>query len=168
MYIKTERLELKAIDCGSLEALTELLLDPEVGKTYMVPEFEDREAARKLARRIAELSHRAERYVAGIYWEDSLVGIVNETEVEKDRIELGYALLSRCWGRGITTESMKGMIGYCFKQGFSEVTAGAFEDNIASIRVMEKCGMEKLDRTDSIDYRGTSHRCIYYSIRVIE
>ena len=165
MYMKTERLQLKPVDCGSVEALAELLLEPEVGKTYMVPEFENREAALKLARRIGEHSRQADRYIAGIYWEDALVGIINETEREADRIELGYALLPRYWGRGIAAEALRGMIGYCFERGFLEVIAGAFEDNAASIRVMEKCGMERIDRTDDIDYRGNTHRCIYYTCK---
>ena len=51
-----------------------------------------------------------------------------------------------------------------FSFGFLQVTAGAFENNAASIRVMEKSGMVRLDRTDTVTYRGKEHRCVYYGI----
>ena len=50
-----------------------------------------------------------------------------------------------------------------FAKGFREVVCGAFEENTASLRVMEKAGMEKLDITESIEYRGKVHNCVYYS-----
>ena len=33
------------------------------------------------------------------------------------------------------------------------------------IRVMEKSGMKREEKTDEIEYRGAVHRCVYYSIR---
>jgi RimJ/RimL family protein N-acetyltransferase len=44
------------------------------------------------------------------------------------------------------------------------VTAGAFEDNLASLRVMEKCGMQPMEHTDTIEYRGCEHLCLYRAI----
>ena len=48
--------------------------------------------------------------------------------------------------------------------GFEHVKAGFFEENMASCRVMEKCGMTKLDVEDDIEYRGVMHHCLYYGI----
>ena len=28
---------------------------------------------------------------------------------------------------------------------------------------MEKCGMTRMEQTDTIDYRGGTHRCVYYN-----
>ena len=81
-----------------------------------------------------------------------------------DRIELGYAILPRFHNQGICTEAMRIAIGYCFAHGFREVVAGAFEENLASIRVMVKNGMGKLERYDKIDYRGKTYTCVYYAI----
>lgn len=165
MYIKTERLELKPISPESLDALVELLTDDAVKQTYMVPDFPDREKAEKLAQRLIILSEQENRHVAGIYYGDSLIGILNETESIDDRIEVGYALLPRYHNQGFCTEALRGAIGYFFAQGFNEVLTGAFEENIASIRVMIKSGMKKLDRRDEIGYRGRVRRCVYYSIK---
>ena len=165
MYIKTERLELKPISRGSLNAMVELLIDDVVKQTYMVSDFSNREEALKLAERLITLSEQEGRYVAGIYFGDSPIGILNETEKAGDRIEVGYALLPRYHNQGFCTEALRGAIGYFFAQGFNEVLAGAFEDNIASVRVMIKSGMKKLNRQDEIEYRGLVHRCVYYSIK---
>lgn len=163
MYVKTMRLELKPIAHQGLENLVTLLTDEGVGQTYMVPDFADREEAERLARRLMALSE-GQRLVAGIWMEEELVGILNETEVLGDRIELGYAVLPQYQNRGIAAEALRGAVEYCFAKGFREVTAGAFEENIPSIRVMEKCGMERNGLTENIEYRGRTHRCVYYSI----
>ena len=52
-----------------------------------------------------------------------------------------------------------------FQKGCREILCGAFEENAASLRVMEKAGMQKLDKTEEIDYRGRLHRCVYYSMK---
>jgi RimJ/RimL family protein N-acetyltransferase len=57
------------------------------------------------------------------------------------------------------------MINYLFDLGFEEIITGAFEENAASIRVMQKCGMTRLSKTDSIDYRAKTHNCVYFSIK---
>lgn len=164
MYIKTDRLELKPIVQESLDDLAELLTDEQVKQTYMVPDFSARAEAEALARRLMDLSGKPERHVAGIYWGDALVGILNETESAADWIEVGYALLPRYHDRGFCTEALRGAIEWFFDRGYRQVLAGAFEENAASIRVMEKSGMTRLNRREEIAYRGRVHACVYYSI----
>ena len=52
---------------------------------------------------------------------------------------------------------------WLWRHGFRKVIAGAFEENRASLRVMEKCGMTLQPETEDIDYRGKIHRCVYYA-----
>lgn len=165
MYVKTKRLELRPIGDGALEALTELLTDESVAEFYMVPDFADRTQAQALAQRLTVLSEDPSRYVAGIFLEDQLIGLLNETEVSGDSIEVGYAMLPRHQGQGYGTEALTGAIEYFFGQGFAQVEAGAFEENAASVQVMRKSGMTKLDRQDTVPYRGKEHRCVYYCVR---
>lgn len=165
MYIKTDRLELKPICPESLGSLADLLSDEIVKKTYMVPDFPTREDALKLARRLMDLSAQEERRVAGIYLGENLIGILNQTDATQESIELGYALLPEYHNQGYATEALRGAIGYCFSIGFQEVTAGAFAENPASLRVMIKSGMKEIDRTDEIPYRGKTHTCLYCAIR---
>lgn len=162
MLVKTKWLALQPIREADLGDLVELLTDHTVKQTYMLPDFPDPEAAWKMAQRICGLSQDPKRYVAGIYLEKQLIGLLNETEVSESSIEVGYALLPRYHNRGYCTEALMGAIDYFFAQGFSKVIAGAFEDNTASIRVMIKSGMRKIDRWDTVEYRGKTHRCVYY------
>lgn len=163
MYIKTERLVLQPIGVADLADLVELLTDDIVKKTYLLPDFSHPEAARKMAERVRDLSRDPSRHVAGIYLDGQLIGLLNETEIGGSTIEIGYALLPAYHNRGYCTEALTEAIGYFFAHGFSQVSAGAFEENIASIRVMEKSGMSKIDRWDEINYRGKTHRCVYYA-----
>ena len=162
MLIKTKRLELRPMAERDLDSLVELLTDDIVKKTYMVPDFPDREAALATARRIRGLSEDPDRFVVGVYLGEQLIGMMNDPEISGGSIEVGYALLSRFHGQGYCTEAMSAAIGHLFTRGFSQVVAGAFEDNVASLRVMQKSGMRKIDKIDEIEYRGKTHRCIYY------
>ena len=79
----------KPISESSLNGLVELLTDDAVKLTYMVPDFPNRREAEKLARRLICLSEQKERHVVGIYYEDALIGILNETDSmdrRKDRL----------------------------------------------------------------------------------
>ena len=162
MYRRTERLELKPIRLEDKEAVIAILCDDEIKKTYMVPDFESYEQAEKLFLRLKELSERKDFYQVGIFVDDRLIGIANEVERVDKSIELGYAILPQYHNKGYGTEMLKAMIEQLLKDGFAEVITGAFEENGASIRVMEKCGMKRLEKMDEIEYRGKVHRCVYY------
>ena len=88
MYCKTERLELKPMEERDLPALADLVSDSTVKKTYMVPDFENREAALALAKRIQTMSQDPSRYIVGIYLEENLIGMMNDTEVVGDVVEV--------------------------------------------------------------------------------
>lgn len=163
MYIKTERLELKPIRLEDKEAVIAVLTDDEIKKTYMVPDFESYEQAERLFFRLKEFSERDDFYQVGIFLEDQLIGIANEVERVGNSIELGYAILPQYHNKGYGTEMLEAMMSQLLSEGFEEVITGAFEENKASIRVMEKCGMMRLEKVDEIEYRGKVHKCVYYS-----
>lgn len=162
MELHTKRLILSPVKAESLPSLAELLTDTQVAKTYMVPDFLSPAAAEAMAKRIQIFSQEERPIVFGIYLGDQLIGILNETERTESAIEVGYALLPRFHNQGYATEALSGAIQYLWAQGFQQVTAGAFEENAASIRVMQKCGMVLSPHQDMVDYRGETHRCVYY------
>ena len=80
-------------------------------------------------------------------------------------MEIGYFVDPAHWNQGYATEAFAAAIRELFRMGYRAVTAGYFEENPASRRVMEKCGLKPLDRESVIAYRGTDHRCLYMGIR---
>jgi RimJ/RimL family protein N-acetyltransferase len=67
---------------------------------------------------------------------------IRHVDVEgQPEVELGYALLPACWGRGLATEVARGMLGLAFSElQLRELVAFSLLDNLASRRVMEKSG----------------------------
>lgn len=143
--------------------LTELLTNDRIRLTYMLPDFPQREDAIPLARRLMQLSRDERRFVRGMEENGALVGFLNDVEIENGRMELGYVVHPTHWDKGCATAALKLAIAELFRLGYREILCGAFTENPASIRVMEKAGMHRLDKTDEIEYRGTVHRCVYYS-----
>ena len=163
--INTARLTLRALAPSDLEDTLSILYNDKVKATYMLPDFPAREDAVKLFERLRTLSHSAEHLVLGIYREGRLIGFLNDTGTDGTAIEVGYALHPDCWNHGYATEALQAVIGELFHLGYTTVRAGFFEENPASGRVMEKSGMHRTDDTDTIEYRGKNHRCLYYEIQ---
>lgn len=146
------------------DKMLSLLTDPMIGKTYMLPDFSDRNEAMPLFERMVVLSADPTRYMRAICVDGMLVGYIHDTEIMDKTIEIGYVITPAHHGKGYMTTALKLAIAELFAQGFTIVTAGAFAENSASIRVMEKSGMHRVDRTDVIEYRGETHQCVYYCI----
>ena len=166
--LQTERLEIKPFAAEDRERLSALLTNGEIKKTYMLSDFETPERLEKMMDNFERLSHDENRFLRGVYDADGLVGFVNDVEMV-DRhaggyIELGYVIHPTYWGRGYATEMLGAVIGVMAHEGFVTVRTGAFSENLASMRVMEKCGMQRISLTEDIEYRGETHHCIYYEI----
>lgn len=165
LTLHTPRLSLHAMSEQDSEQMIELLTDKVVTKTYMVPDFASRDEAYRLFDRIRALSERTDRFVYGIYDHSGLVGMINAVDDDGQTVELGFALLPAVHNRGYATEALQAGIEELFRIGYTTVRAGAFPENAASLRVMEKCGMSRLTETEQVTYRGCSYDCVMYEKR---
>ena len=163
--IRTARLTLRAMAETDQADMISLLAHPEVGKTYMVPEFAAPADALPLFQRLMGLSNDMSRFFYGIEFEHHIVGMIHIVDISGGEAELGYAIHPDYWGRGIATEALGAAMENLFCAGFETVCAGAFDHNPASIRVMQKCGMVLQEKEEMIPYRGTQYRCVYYGKR---
>lgn len=164
--VRTERLVLKPYSEADAKPIAALLTDPEITKTFMVPEFETAAQAEALARKLIAFS-RIEDTVHleyGVYLEGRLIGFINDCGAEHGEIEIGYVIAPAYQGKGYASEAVGAVIGELREMGFRKVTAGYFEENAASRRVMEKCGMKPNGHSDEEEYRGVCHRCFYSEI----
>ncbi len=160
--IQTRRLRIAPLCEQDRPALARLLLDEAVKKTYMIPDLSDEAALDQLMTAFFSLSRTEDRFVRGIYLQNTLIGFVNDVDITEGAIELGYVIAPDCWGQGYATEMLQAVMPALLDSGFSAVLTGAFAENTASIRVMEKCGMERLEGTHTVEYRGAIHQCVYY------
>lgn len=65
---------------------------------------------------------------------------------EADEIDLGYRFKENYWGRGYGFEAARATIDYGFSVlKLSGIFARALPENVASWKIMEKCGMHYVD-----------------------
>ena len=63
---------------------------------------------------------------------------------EADAIELGYRLCRTSWNKGYTTEACRELIKKAVRESnIAKITAWALAENTASLRVMEKAGLQR-------------------------
>ena len=165
MWIQTERLQLRPLSDEDAFSLMEFFVSQEVRKTYMIPDFENEAAFMKTFSHLKKLSQDEDGYTAGIFLGKELIGLFHKVDIIGDRVEVGYAIHPRHWNQGYASEALRAGIAYFFEKGFSEVYAGAFKSNSASLKVMEKAGMKKTKMKASVRYREETHSCVYYSVK---
>ena len=146
--IETKRLILRPFNCNDPDIIVKLYSDEEIMEYMPIPVL-DEETAEKLLN----------RFVAG--WEKApqinyeMAVIDKETNEKIGRAEItrndseesamiGWMLIKSEWGKGLATEIAEALIEYCFnKLHVHRVYALCHPDNIASWKVMEKCGMHR-------------------------
>ncbi|MBQ9119919.1 MAG: GNAT family N-acetyltransferase [Lachnospiraceae bacterium] len=161
--LTTKRLIIRPLEEKDEADMVKLLTNEVIKRTYMLPDFTTKEQVVALHQRLREFSHSDGHYVRGMDNGKELLGFVNEVEMTQDSIELGYVVHPEFHNQGYATEMLAAVIEELFQRGFREVCAGAFEENLASQRVMEKCGMKRIEKTDELVYRGKLQHCVYYA-----
>ena len=164
LTIKTKRLEIKPYEDSDQTAMIELLTHEDIKKTFMIPDFQTDDDAIAMFHKLKDDSYSKDHFERGIYLNQSLIGFVNDVGISDGSIELGYVIHPAHSNKGYATEMFSAVIEDLFQKGYREIVAGAFEENAASFKVMEKCGMKKMPKEEDITYRGITHHCYYYSI----
>ena len=165
--IDTPRLTLKPYEPQDRERLAELLMNEEITKTFMVPDYPAREQYLELADKLISFSQPEDEVhlECGIFLGSRLIGFINDCGIEDSAIEIGYVIHPEYQKHGYASEAVNAVIHELWDMGFQRITAGFFEENEASRRVMEKCGMTPVDEEDFEEYRGVLHRCLFCEIR---
>lgn len=73
------------------------------------------------------------------------IGGIDVVEIMELRstCEIGYVLSKNYWNRGIMTEALKAVLNYLFKKvNFNRIQLRHHIENIASGKVMQKCGLK--------------------------
>ena len=143
--METERILLRPWQDSDVETLFKYASDPNVGPRAGWPPHKSVEESLEIIRTV----FNAEGMWA-VIWKESgeaigcvgyLPASVSNLKIAEDHAEVGYWIARPYWGKGICTEALQMVIGYCFNEkGFTMLWGDYFPSNPASGRVMEKCG----------------------------
>ena len=70
---------------------------------------------------------------------------------EDGSVEVGYGFVPSARGRGYATESLEAVLAHAERQGLRTVVAMTAVDNVASQRVLERCGFVRGETVDTED-----------------
>lgn len=159
--IKTNRLTLMPYRIEDRDRLVEMMLNPEITATFMVPDYKEKSQFYELADKLISFSQieDTKHLEYGVYLDGYMIGFINDCGFDDDDIEIGYVIDSSFKGQGFATEAVKAVINEIKDMGFKKVIAGFFEGNIGSQKVMEKCGMHLNGNEDNEEYRGKILKC---------
>jgi ribosomal-protein-alanine N-acetyltransferase len=147
--IKTARLVLRPWSTDDAEAWFSILQEEGVLRYFPNPSPPAREKADAyIAHHLAHWKEHGYGHWAVAMPEDERVVGWNGLEYlpELGEIEVAYLLSRSVWGRGLASEAAQAAIEYGFNVAGLEAIIGlVHRDNIASISVLEKCGLKPVD-----------------------
>lgn len=165
VIIETERLVLKEINLANLEEMFELYSDPEVlkytGESAIGTVTEMAEAIQERIENYRKYGYG--RWATFLKEDMQFIGWAGLAYLpEFDEIDLGYRFFPKFWGKGFATEASIAILDHGFNQlKLDRIIAIALEENQASLRVMEKVGMQFEKRAP---YEEGSVDAIWYKL----
>lgn len=147
--IETPRLLIRPFEKtdGDVAAMHALFSDPEVVK-YIGGNLDTPERTRERVMRWIGFQEEL-GYSCWAVIEKSSGEVIGDCglsplEYKGPEIELGYDFRRDCWGKGYATEAARACLDYGFKElKLDTIVAVVFRENVASCRVLEKCGMSE-------------------------
>lgn len=142
---KTKRLVIErwndSLTVSELQELEEIL-DEEV-TAFLPPNLVYRTGVTDVAEWAKTFSEGSNK-VSSVRLDSKLAGLLilmAGDEEEGSPMHLGYIFGKECWGRGLATELLRGLVQQLTIDGYEgEIHAGVAKGNPASVRVLEKVG----------------------------
>jgi ribosomal-protein-alanine N-acetyltransferase len=142
--LHTPRLLLRPLKETDEDFIYSLRSNEQVNKFIDRVPAETIEDASAFIRKINEGVAENKSYYWGIVLKETstMVGTICLWNLSADRksAELGYELHPDHQGQGYMHEAMKEVIGFVFRSGFTCLQAYTHEDNLASTKLLLKCG----------------------------
>jgi ribosomal-protein-alanine N-acetyltransferase len=142
----TKRLRLRRFRADDVEGLHACFGDPVAMRYWNTPPCKTPAETQRSVRALAKAGSPNKKWFGWAIAEkrsDRCIGMVNyhHREQRNRRLEIGYILSPARQGKGLMTEALKAMLGYCFKDlGVHRVEALIQPDNAASIRLAVRLG----------------------------
>lgn len=174
VFLKTDRIILRQIEEQDWELLQELDSDPEVMRylSHGVPS-----PAPEIDRALNIMLGFKQKFKGELgFWialdlaSQSFIGWFHLRPLKAfpddiDKLEIGYRLKKKYWGKGLATEGAKALLDLAIKRGTSEVWAHTMLGNTGSSNVMKKIGLQ-FHREELYEaYPGPDKRCVWYWLK---
>lgn len=156
---------------SDLEAFSQMNADPEIMKYFEKPlSIEESQAMMERMNRMFDDKGYC-YFAVDLLKTGELLGMIGmgwktfEAEFTPC-VDIGWRIRKEFWNKGFTTEGAKRCLDYAKAIGLQEVLSLASSDNKASIRVMQKIGMEYWLDFDHPDLKKSKHLnpCSLYRI----
>lgn len=146
IIFQTPRLVLRQITIDDAPLILKLNSNPEIVKYLHEPPLKTVEQAEEIITSIILPQYKNNLGRWAIITKDNhdfigWCGLKYRQEI--DEIDLGYRLMQKAWGKGFASEAAQ----HCLAHGFNKlnlkiITGRAHIENLASIKVLEKIGMD--------------------------
>ena len=161
MLIETERLIIKEFDLGMAKAVHENSLDEDNRKFVPDEVFETEDAARETIEFLIRQYETDDGPLAYpiLTKNNENIGYVQLAPIH-DGWEIGYHIAKKYTGKGYATEAVSSFLPFIAeKKALSAIYGICLKENVASIKVMEKCGFKNLYRGIG-EYQGEQREIV--------
>ncbi|WP_427180779.1 GNAT family N-acetyltransferase [Paenibacillus sp. TC-CSREp1] len=143
---ETQRLYLRRLTMDDLDQYYAFASDPKVSEQSLWHCHQTKEDSIGYLERVLRNYEQKTVYIWAFVLKETgkLIGRggIFDLDESMQSCELGYAIGSTYWGKGLAVEAMQPVMDYCFEQlGCNRVQGKCNAGNIGSARVMEKLGM---------------------------
>lgn len=159
----TDRLHHRALRVEDAEAFYVLNSHPEVLRWTGEPPLESPEAARAAIENYPDFATVGYgRWGCFLKGTQTLIGFCGLKYLpELEAVDVGYRFLPEYWGQGLATEACRASLAFGFDTlRLHEILGLVLAGNPASIRVLEKCGLQ---REGQVEFEGQT--ALRYVIR---
>ncbi len=169
--LETERLILRDFALSDWEALNAFVSDPGVTRYMHFASWDEEKRRDWLTWMVQEAPNHPyeDNWAITLRGSGRLIGWLyiggSREAKEAGTRGCGYALDPQYWGQGYMTEALQAAFTHEFTiLGTQRITAECETPNIASARVMQKCGMTNEGTFDDADFEGNWRERHHYRI----
>ncbi len=145
--LATERLRLRQLRAEDAGAVMAIFGDPHILRFLNMPPIDTLAKAGELIGWFNGnyASHEAVQWAIALRDDDRMIGTCGTYAWDRENrhVDIGYHIQYDHWGQGYATEATRALVDWCFAHlDVHRIQADCTEGNIASERVMLKCGFQ--------------------------
>lgn len=140
--IHTERLRMRRVRADDLDAVHDIMSDPETMRFWSSPPHAKRDETERWLTSMIEADQTGQGDEFVLEYQGTVVGKLGAWRLP----EIGFFLRRDCWGLGLATEALQRFISHAAEQRVACLTADVDPRNTACLRLLAKCGFVETGR----------------------